>query len=57
MWNYIKETKGELKHVAWPTRKQAIEFTGLVLVISIVVAAYLGVLDLLFAQALKFLLA
>ncbi|MBU0722923.1 preprotein translocase subunit SecE [Patescibacteria group bacterium] len=54
--NYIKETIGELKHVNWPTRKQVIYFTILVIIISIVVAVLLGVFDAAFNYLLKYLL-
>lgn len=50
---YLKETKGELKHVSWPTRTQAVLFTTLVIVLSIVMAAYLGAFDYLFTWLLK----
>jgi preprotein translocase subunit SecE len=46
--NYIKETRTELRHVSWPTRKQAINFTVLVIVGSLVVAALLGLFDRVF---------
>jgi preprotein translocase subunit SecE len=45
---YIKDTKGELKHVSWPTRKQTIIFTTLVILLSIFIAAFLGVFDFVF---------
>ena len=48
--DYIKETKGELKHVSWPTRAQAISFTVIVIVVSLAVAAFLGAFDFLFSQ-------
>jgi len=51
--NYILETKEEMKHVSWPTRNQTIIFTVLVIVISIAVAAYLGLFDYLFSLGLK----
>ena len=51
--NYIKETKGELKHVSWPTRKQSIAYTALVVLISVVIAVYVGVFDSLFTFVLK----
>lgn len=51
--NYIAETKEEMKHVSWPTRKQTIMFTLLVILISVGVAAYLGVFDFLFTWGLK----
>jgi preprotein translocase subunit SecE len=50
---YLKETKAELKHVSWPTRDQAILFTVIVVVFSIVVAAFLGAFDFIFTMGLK----
>ncbi len=50
---YLKETKGELKHVTWPTKNQAVLFTVIVVVFSLVVAAFLGAFDFLFAMLLK----
>ncbi len=49
---YLKETQGELRHVAWPTRAQTIVYTILVAVISIGVALYLGLFDYLFTTSL-----
>lgn len=43
--DYLKDTRGEMKHVSWPTRRQALVFTALVVVLSIVTAALLGVFD------------
>jgi preprotein translocase subunit SecE len=54
--NYIKEVIAEAKNVTWPTRNQTVFFTVAVLIISIVVAYYLGLLDYLFGQGLDFLL-
>jgi preprotein translocase SecE subunit len=51
--NYILETKGELKHVSWPTRKQTFMFNILVIFISIIIAVYLGLFDYLFSIGLK----
>ncbi len=51
--DYIRDTRGELKHVSWPTRTQALLFTVLVIVLSLLVAAYMGGLDYLFSQALE----
>ena len=52
---YLKETKAELKHVSWPTRKQAIAFTVVVIAISIFTALFLGLLDTIFSTLLKWL--
>ncbi len=37
-----------MKHVSWPTRRQTVIFTAVVVVISIVVAFFLGFFDFLF---------
>ena len=50
---YLKETKGELRHVNWPTRKQASVFTALVVAVSLITAAYLGVFDYIFSRILQ----
>jgi len=55
--HYIRETKNELRHVSWPSRTQAIWYTVLVIVISIAIALYLGLFDLIFTEMLaKFVL-
>ncbi len=53
---YIKETKAEMKNVTWPTRRQTVYFTLAVIIISVVVAYYLGLFDFIFAQGLQKLL-
>jgi len=50
---YLKETKAELKHVSWPSKNQAVLFTVVVVVFSIVVAAFLGAFDFLFTMGIK----
>ena len=50
--DYIKETRVEMKHVTWPSRRQAIAFTAVVILISIGVALYLGFFDFLFTLGL-----
>ena len=49
---YIKDTKGEMKHVSWPTKKQAIAYTLLVILISVLVSFFLGVADFSFSKLL-----
>lgn len=54
--NYLKETKAELKEVKFPSRAQTIVYTVAVIVLSILVAALLGGVDLGLREALtKFL--
>ncbi len=49
---YLNETKTEIAHVSWPTRKQAIAYTVLVIVISFITAFYLGAIDYVFSLIL-----
>lgn len=51
--SYIKESKDELKKVVWPTRKEVIRNTILVIAISLFVAIFLGILDLGLGIGLK----
>lgn len=50
---YVRDTRGELKHVSWPTTKQATVFTILVIAISLLVAALLGFFDFIFTGILN----
>ena len=50
---YLKDTQTELKHVSWPTRRQAVVFTVVVVVLSILIAAYLGALDVVFTWVVE----
>ncbi len=49
----MKETKAELKHVSWPSKNQAVLFTVIVVVFSIIVAIFLGAFDYIFTIGLK----
>jgi len=42
---YFRETAGELRKVSWPTRREAVQLTGLVIVVMLVVGAILGLTD------------
>ncbi len=43
--NYVKESKTELNKVQWPTKRETINYTILVVAISLGVAVYLGAID------------
>jgi len=47
---YIKQVIIELKKVSWPSKKQTVNQTILVIVISIVTATYIGGVDYLLQQ-------
>lgn len=57
MFSFISEVRSELFKVTWPTRPEVIRLTLVVIGISIGVGIYLGGLDLLFTEMLKFLVA
>lgn len=43
----------ELDKVVWPTKRQALELTVLVVVISVIVGVYVGGLDFLFTSTMN----
>lgn len=45
--DFIRESKAELKKVAWPTKKQVWYSTLVVVALTFVVGAYLGLVDVL----------
>jgi len=50
---YLKEVKIEAKKVNWPTRKEALKYTLIVIGISVVVAIFLGTMDFIFTLILN----
>lgn len=53
---YLKETKAEVAHIKWPTQKETLIHTVLVIVISVLVGVFLSGLDLGFGRAVTSLL-
>lgn len=47
---FLRETYDELKLVKWPSRQDVINLTGVVILISIVIGAYIGGIDYLFTK-------
>ena len=47
---YVKESRAELGKVIWPTRRETIRLTIVVVLVSILVGAYIAGLDALFAK-------
>lgn len=54
---FIREAKIELRKVNWPTRQQTINYTLLVVAMSVAVAIFLGGLDLGFSRMLQILIS
>ena len=53
---YLKASVEEMKKVSWPTKKETYNYSLLVIFISLGVALFLGLLDLVFAKGLEFLI-
>lgn len=45
----------ELKKVTWPGREETIRLTTVVIVISLIIALYIGIIDILLAHGLELL--
>jgi len=53
---FFREAKGELAKVAWPTRRDIIRNTLIVVAVSLLTALFLGSLDYVLSLGLKALL-
>ena len=53
---FIKDAKVELKKVTWPTPKQTMASTAVVIIIVFIVSIYLGIVDFALAKLVKFVL-
>jgi preprotein translocase subunit SecE len=42
---FLRESKGELKKVKWPTRKELLASTAMVIFLVLVVSFFLGIID------------
>lgn len=50
--NYLRAVVAELKHVSWPTQRQAMIYSAIVIGISAVTALLLGAFDYIFTGVL-----
>jgi preprotein translocase subunit SecE len=50
--NIFSGLREEFKQVTWPTRKEALELTVTVVTISLIVALFVGIIDVLLAKIL-----
>ena len=53
---FLKEAKVELKKVTWPTPKQTLASTAVVIILVFVIAIILGIIDFALAKAVKLIL-
>ncbi len=53
---FLSEVKGEVKKVTWPSRKEALGGTAVVLLVVFFMALFLGLVDLLLSKIVGTLL-
>jgi preprotein translocase subunit SecE len=53
---FLKESRTELKKVTWPTPKQAIASTSVVVVLTVIVSLVLGFIDFGLAKIIRLVL-
>jgi len=47
---FLREVRVELKKVVWPTKKEVMRMTILIVIVSILTGAFVGGLDFLFTK-------
>lgn len=51
--SFLEESKQELMRVNWPSREETVRLTLIVILMSLLVAFFLGALDFVFAKLLE----
>jgi preprotein translocase subunit SecE len=54
---FLREVKVELKKVTWPSRKETISATSVVLAVVFITAFYLGLVDIILTKLVKLFLS
>jgi preprotein translocase subunit SecE len=54
---FFEESKVEIKKVTWPSRKETITTCVAVLILTVVMAAYLGVVDVILSKVIEAILS
>jgi preprotein translocase subunit SecE len=53
---FLKEARMELKKVTWPTPKQTMASTAVVIILVFILSIFLGIIDFALAKAVKLIL-
>jgi len=57
LMQFFEESKVEIKKVVWPTRKETVTTCVAVLIVSVVIALYLGVVDFALSKIVETILS
>lgn len=52
---FFRDIRSELRKVVWPNKKELINYTIVVIVLSLIVALFIGLVDLAFSAGFKFI--
>jgi len=53
---FLREVKIELKKVAWPSKKETMASTAVVIILVVIVSAFLGLVDVGLSSLIRFVL-
>jgi preprotein translocase subunit SecE len=53
---FLSEAKGELKKVSWPSRAELMNSTMIVIVSVIILAIYIGIVDIVLSKLVGFII-
>ena len=53
---FIRETRQELNKVSWPSREELIGSTGVVIAMTFILAAFVGVIDFCLSTIMRILI-
>ena len=55
VFRYLREVRGELRKVTWPTREESWRLTIIVLIVTILFALFLWAFDYIFSGGVEFI--
>jgi len=55
--DFLSEVKVEVKKVTWPSRKDAMGGTMVVMVVVLIIAVFLGIIDTILSKIIEALIA
>ena len=55
--NYVKDSYNEMRKVVWPTRRELISHTLIIIVFSVIIAFFLSTLDMGFTYVVEKILS
>ncbi len=55
--DFLSEVKVEVKKVTWPSRKEAMGGTMVVMVVVLIIAIFLGIIDTILSKIVEALIA